>query len=208
MIKIEALNIYQWRNLVEDVMDEKNISKEEAIQFIKDKYGEQVPENLKMDMINSTNVLDSQEDQLLYLPETDLQGLSDNTTAKLIAKQIVNKWLCQALDKNDSKAVREACIVLKAMNRRAYEFGGKNPFASDNPVPYMTDFKSRWFFDGVNKDELNEDCKYIIKTFNLDDDIELEEADNGCILTTPYDSDLVEHLKTLGYDVKPYSKSI
>lgn len=195
MIKIEALNIYQWRNLVEDVMDEKNISKEEAIQFIKDKYGEQVPEDLKMDMKNSTNVLDSQEDQ----------EVSENFIA---AKQIVNKWLCQALDKNDSKAVREACIVLKAMNRRAYEFGGKNPFASDNPVPYMTDFESRWFFDGVNKDELNEDCKYIIKTFNLDDDIELEEADNGCILTTPYDSDLVEHLKTLGYDVKPYSKSI
>ena len=30
------------------------------------------------------------------------------------AQQIVNKWLCQALNKNDAKAVREACIVLQA----------------------------------------------------------------------------------------------
>ena len=40
------------------------------------------------------------------------------------AKQIVNKWLCQALDKNDSKAVRNACIVLKAMNRQATFWSG------------------------------------------------------------------------------------
>lgn len=32
------------------------------------------------------------------------------------AQQIVNKWLCQALDKNDGKAVREACLVLKAFD--------------------------------------------------------------------------------------------
>lgn len=195
MIKRQALNIYQWRNLVEDVMDEKGISKEEAIKFIEDKYGEQVPEDLKMDMMNSTNVLDSQEDQ----------EVSENFIA---AKQIVNKWLCQALDKNDSKAVREACIVLKAMKRRAYEFGGENPFASDNPMPYMTNFESRWFFNDADKNELDEDCKYVITTYNLDDNIELEEVDNGvetgCILTAPHGSEIVEHLKTLGYDAKPY----
>lgn len=32
------------------------------------------------------------------------------------AQQIVNKWLCQALDKNDSNMVREACLVLKAFD--------------------------------------------------------------------------------------------
>lgn len=36
------------------------------------------------------------------------------------AQQIVNKWLCQALDRNDSKAVREACIVLKAVRNDGF----------------------------------------------------------------------------------------
>ena len=54
---------------------------------------------------------------------SDLQGLSENEIENLefsgIAKQIVNKWLCQALDRNDSKAVMEYCIVLKAMKKDA-----------------------------------------------------------------------------------------
>lgn len=34
------------------------------------------------------------------------------------SRKIVNKWLCQALDKNDGKAVREACIVLKSIEKK------------------------------------------------------------------------------------------
>lgn len=40
------------------------------------------------------------------------------------AQQIVNKWLCQALDRNDSKLTREACIVLKALKKE--DIGDEN----------------------------------------------------------------------------------
>lgn len=33
-----------------------------------------------------------------------------------IAREIVNKWLCEALDKNNTEMTRESCIVLQALN--------------------------------------------------------------------------------------------
>lgn len=53
---------------------------------------------------------------------SDFMGLSDDTIEELEvqgrAKQIVNKWLCQALDEDNGAMVRNACIVLKAIERK------------------------------------------------------------------------------------------
>lgn len=55
-------------------------------------------------------------------PSSDYAELSEEELSNLkhpidleSAVKIVNKWLCKALDRNDGKAIREACIVLKAM---------------------------------------------------------------------------------------------
>ena len=53
---------------------------------------------------------------------SDYIGLSEEEADELdsrgAAVKIVNKWLCQALDKNDGEMTRNACIVLKAIEKK------------------------------------------------------------------------------------------
>lgn len=59
------------------------------------------------------------------------------------AVKIVNKWLCQALDKNAGEMVRNACIVLKAIERKAYTDSLDISVTEDNGV-YKVEAKSSY----------------------------------------------------------------
>lgn len=59
------------------------------------------------------------------------------------ATKIVNKWLCKALDKNDGEMVRNACIVLKAIERKAYTDSLDISVTEDNGV-YKVEAKSSY----------------------------------------------------------------
>lgn len=121
-MKREALNLNSWRELIQRTMIEQGISYEEALEFVKQKFPE-IAEEVGIDElvnVDASNLPDTKD--VLNLPDTEIVSLEelsdDNTSAEIIAKQIVNKWLCQALDKNDGEMVRNACIVLKAIEKK------------------------------------------------------------------------------------------
>ena len=63
-----------------------------------------------------------EEDEESGSNNPDYEGYSEDELNIVDAShKIVNKWLCQALDKNDGAMVRNACIVLKAIERKASE---------------------------------------------------------------------------------------
>lgn len=95
---------------------------------------------------------------------SDYSGLSEEEVNELdsrgAAVKIVNKWLCQALDKNDGEMVRKACIVLKAIERKATFWKGDNFITlnfnviekNDNPVydPENLDDEDPLFYNKLN----------------------------------------------------------
>lgn len=172
-MKREALNSNSWRELVQRTMLEKDISYEEALEYVKQKFPEIVDEVGIDTLVNMDAPKDQQYVDVLDLPETetvlysknsDLQGLSNDTIEELefqgIAKQIVNKWLCQALDKNNGAMVRNACIVLQTLERKATFWKGDDFITlnfnviekNDNPVydPENLDDEDPLFYSKVN----------------------------------------------------------
>lgn len=146
-MKREALNLNSWRELVQRTMIEQDISYEEALEFVKQKFPE-IAEEVGIDELVNVDALNlTDTEDVLNLPDTEivsLQELSDdNTSAEIIAKQIVNKWLCKALDKNDGEMVRNACIVLKAIERKAYADSLDISVTEDNGV-YKVEAKSSY----------------------------------------------------------------
>lgn len=219
-MKREALNSNSWRELVQRTMLEKDISYEEALEYVKQKFPEIVDEVGIDTLVNMDAPKDQQYVDVLDLPETetvlysknpDLQDLPNDVVENLefggIAKQIVNKWLCQALDKNDSKAVRNACIVLKAMGDDYIEFETVEDLDNTNIVSdenlneedvseelgnNVTEQNSKEFHDSIlntNVDEdingfsinkTNEDsCKKILENEGLLDWVKFKDKSDG-----------------------------
>lgn len=67
-------------------------------------------DNYKFD-VQDQDELDDLGEQINYVEDHPMKELYEAT-------KIVNKWLCKALDKNDSEMVRNACIVLKAIEKK------------------------------------------------------------------------------------------
>lgn len=73
----------------------------------------------------------------------EFESAKDEFNSINTAKQIVNKWLCQALDKTNGEMVRNACIVLQTLERKAYTDSLDISVTEDNGV-YKVEAKSSY----------------------------------------------------------------
>lgn len=100
-----------------------------------------------IDSSGKSNIYRFVEDPDTVSKNSDYIGLSEEEVNDLdsrgAAVKIVNKWLCKALDKNDEEMVRNACIVLKAIERKAYTDSLDISVTEDNGV-YKVEAKSSY----------------------------------------------------------------
>lgn len=138
---IKAYDTQKWDELVRYIMNYEGLSYEKAVEYAKNMYKNMNPD-VKDFMVDTKNSRNEEKDIPDYL--SYIEYLGNNSAIQLgSAVKIVNKWLCRALDKNDGEMVRNACIVLQTLERKAYTDSLDISVTEDNGV-YKVEAKSSY----------------------------------------------------------------